>query len=603
MPYQNPTLDEPNKSDSKQNRHGRIFSEQNTYQSGLAVSNSYPVPMQKSEANRKCRPETVSISCLFAIVWDPFFPDFGKFSLVLALLLHIAMSEQKTESHTILPDRNRQANSKAYGDLSTNKKYDTGGNGMESKSHFFGQTNIRVRHFFGLAAVVLLFTAGSMSTALAQEQYGRGIWFWKGYKHDWGAVAVVGDLAKEDIVIRDFATHRIKRVYGSYGNRSVTEPDVIAAWNAKLFDNGIESQALYSNVVRSGADSVLVSDDKKRKFVDSLQDRVINFNNGRPDAREHFSAIHLDIEPQTLADEWDNEDTQQRKRLLFNLRDLLAEIRAMLDDPDTGDSNIKLYADIGHYFDRYPGGRVDWNDEEERNSWFRDISQSLDNITIMAYGPYYGDIITCVEGRTELERRFFPHAEIGVNAKKIGTTWEHTGDFIATLCRIENEIGNNAAIHSYRHFKDAGEKFPGPIETIPVERVRTIIDNGSPETSYTGDWLPSSGADSQGADSLYSFDGAGTYTFSASLTGCYDISMWWTHYDTRCTEVEVGVYDNGVLKDFVVIDQRADGSQWHYLGTYDFSDSPEIVINATEAECSTCADAVMFDPSESCVSQ
>ena len=67
-----------------------------------------------------------------------------------------------------------------------------------------------------------------------------------------------------------------------------------------------------------------------------------------------------------------------------------------------------------------------------------------------------------------------------------------------------------------------------------------IIDNGDPETSFTGNWGVSGGANPYGANSLWSRDGdTYTWTFTPSVTGTYEFSMWWTEYSSRSTSVPV----------------------------------------------------------------
>ena len=68
-----------------------------------------------------------------------------------------------------------------------------------------------------------------------------------------------------------------------------------------------------------------------------------------------------------------------------------------------------------------------------------------------------------------------------------------------------------------------------------------IIDNGDTGTSYTGNWRTSSGENPYGNTSLYSNSAGDTYTFESQQAGCYEISLWWTYYNNRCTDVPVAV--------------------------------------------------------------
>ncbi|GAG93299.1 unnamed protein product, partial [marine sediment metagenome] len=98
-----------------------------------------------------------------------------------------------------------------------------------------------------------------------------------------------------------------------------------------------------------------------------------------------------------------------------------------------------------------------------------------------------------------------------------------------------------------------------------------IIDNGDPDTSHTKSWEVSGGVDPYGADSLWSRDIGGTYTYQAPLTGSHQVSLRWTFYSSRCTNVRVGIYDGDSLLATVYVNQKENGSQWKVLGTYSFS--------------------------------
>ena len=74
----------------------------------------------------------------------------------------------------------------------------------------------------------------------------RGVWFWKSTGNPYGSAAIVGVSALENQTIAFFSAQSIRRVYGSYGTRSISEPAVIAAWNTKLHAAGMQSQFLLS---------------------------------------------------------------------------------------------------------------------------------------------------------------------------------------------------------------------------------------------------------------------------------------------------------------------------------------------------------------------
>jgi hypothetical protein len=332
-----------------------------------------------------------------------------------------------------------------------------------------GLTTKNKRHGYTVAAFD---AAGNESVRsdrinVTTKTSGRGIWFWKGNSNNsqWGTLAVIGDSVKEDAAIADFAANDVQRVYGSYGSRVVAEPAVIAAWNSKLYAAGMESQALLGNVVKTAADSVLLSAAARNDFFSAIDD-ILEFNNHQDRLdREKFAAVHLDIEPQVLKAQWDNGSAEDKRDLLIRLEQVLADIRTRLDEVD---ASIKLYADIGHYFEKLPpglggSGKVGWLSKADRDQWLYNLASVLDNISIMAYGT---DNIANLASRTGTEREFFAEAEIGLNAKEIepvatefgfsSVVLEDIGGFNQTMDEVEaprGPIGNITAIHSYRYLK------------------------------------------------------------------------------------------------------------------------------------------------------
>jgi hypothetical protein len=122
-----------------------------------------------------------------------------------------------------------------------------------------------------------------------------------------------------------------------------------------------------------------------------------------------------------------------------------------------------------------------------------------------------------------------------------------------------------------------------------------IIDNGDAgTTSSTGSWSVSGGANPYGSNSLFSRDVGATYTFEQSTTGDYDVSLWWTEYSSRCTDVWVEVSDAFGLLDAFTINQQANGGHWNLQETYHFEDSARVRIFSDSTGCSTNADAVKF---------
>ena len=123
-----------------------------------------------------------------------------------------------------------------------------------------------------------------------------------------------------------------------------------------------------------------------------------------------------------------------------------------------------------------------------------------------------------------------------------------------------------------------------------------IIDNGDPETSSTGEWNISGGADPFGADSYWSRDGSTyTWTFTPTESGYHEVSMWWTEWSSRSTSVPIEIeYAGGT--DTVYINQQANGGQWNLINWYYFDAgvSYDITILSPPDPSSTSADAVRF---------
>jgi PKD repeat protein len=133
--------------------------------------------------------------------------------------------------------------------------------------------------------------------------------------------------------------------------------------------------------------------------------------------------------------------------------------------------------------------------------------------------------------------------------------------------------------------------------TPPPETV--IIDDGDhPETSASGLWLPSGGSAPFDGDSLYSKNPGSEYTYSATLYGYYSVSLWWSTYSSRCEQVSVRVFDGNNLLNEKNVNQKATGGAWFEIGTFPFNGVARVVVTSLSSDCSTCADAVKFTPSD-----
>jgi hypothetical protein len=127
--------------------------------------------------------------------------------------------------------------------------------------------------------------------------------------------------------------------------------------------------------------------------------------------------------------------------------------------------------------------------------------------------------------------------------------------------------------------------------TNPVGIDEIIIDNDGSGTSSIGNWQLSRGLSYYKSQSVYSEQAGDTYTFEAPVTGTYEVALWWTYHNTRCSTVPVEIYDADRLLDTVYVDQLENNAKWNSLGKYDFTNTARIVV-VSEGRCSTNADAV-----------
>ena len=134
--------------------------------------------------------------------------------------------------------------------------------------------------------------------------------------------------------------------------------------------------------------------------------------------------------------------------------------------------------------------------------------------------------------------------------------------------------------------------------TVTVQEIGTevVLDNGGPGTSYTGTWSNSTASDPYGSTSLWARDGATyTWTFSPTVSGYYEVSMWWTEWPSRSTSVPVYIeHSGGRFTD--QINQQENGGAWNCRGVFPFEagSSYNVTVTAQPGPASTCADAVKF---------
>ena len=136
------------------------------------------------------------------------------------------------------------------------------------------------------------------------------------------------------------------------------------------------------------------------------------------------------------------------------------------------------------------------------------------------------------------------------------------------------------------------------VNDIPTNSNEIIIDNTDPGTSYTGSWYVSGSANPYGENSIWSRDGTTfTWTFTPTVSGYYDLSMWWTTWSSRATSIPVDIQHNAGSAR-VYINQQENASQWNTLGNFFYiaGQTYNVTITTQPSPLSTCADAIKFTP-------
>jgi len=180
--------------------------------------------------------------------------------------------------------------------------------------------------------------------------------------------------------------------------------------------------------------------------------------------------------------------------------------------------------------------------------------------------------------RDGTDRVFINQQQNGGQWNNIGS-WDFDSDIILTIHSSSTSKSTSA---------DA-------LQLIPVVPVELILDNNEPGTTSTGTWQPSSGANSFGAQSLYSREIRATYTFTQpiSIAGVYDVHLWWTTWPNRSTEVAIDItHRDGT--DRLYIDQTKNGGQWNKIGSWFFDSDAVVTIHSSSTNRSTSVDALQL---------
>ena len=216
------------------------------------------------------------------------------------------------------------------------------------------------------------------------------------------------------------------------------------------------------------------------------------------------------------------------------------------------------------------------------------------------------DTITPSPALTNEQIIFSGHGE-DLDGSIAGYRWASDIDGVigeAASVTADTPLSEGTHTISFTVYDNDGEPSQTVTQQIIVQdEIRSwIIDNGDPETSFSGTWAYSGGSnpwnpDDSSATSLWARNGSTyTWTFTPSTDGNYSLSMWWTGWSSRSTNIPVSINHAGGT-DTVSVNQQINAGMWNALGSYSFSagTSYHITITAQPQPSSTCADAVKIE--------
>ncbi|NCF90800.1 MAG: hypothetical protein GWQ05_07550 [Verrucomicrobiaceae bacterium] len=169
---------------------------------------------------------------------------------------------------------------------------------------------------------------------------------------------------------------------------------------------------------------------------------------------ERFDALHLDIEPQGLAN-WSDLVPSEKRDYLNHLRYTFEDVRQYLDD--AGYPGFPVYADLPVWFDNFPGGSIGWSSSGQRDGWFDAVGDVLTGITLM---PFDRDTFSSIDNGVMWERANIGNAVVrcGLEAD-VGPsgTWPDVPAFNDMMGTLETAYGFVGAvdIQSYRLWREA----------------------------------------------------------------------------------------------------------------------------------------------------
>lgn len=306
------------------------------------------------------------------------------------------------------------------------------------------------------------------STGLGYILRNRGLWFWEHNSFEdetvsiYDGLSVVGHAAREAEAINFIKNRHVRRLFGEYTARPVTEPTVIAAWNTKLHQICVDSESL----IRTHTVHTALA---KTEILDNIQSSFIDYMDlTGPDIPSQFDALRLHLAPQKNYD-WPTWGPSFRRSQLNDILDILSQARTKLDS--TGYSHIPLFADIPPQWDLLPidGGLIGWADASDRDNWFQQLHQIVDGVSILSF---YQTTEPTINNITTYERlNVLPtKARIGMKPHVgVGAIWPNLSTFENVMEQVEDSTG--------------------PAESVDLDnyaRWRLAIELGSPIITGTG---------------------------------------------------------------------------------------------------------------------
>jgi hypothetical protein len=214
--------------------------------------------------------------------------------------------------------------------------------------------------------------------------------------------------------------------------------------------------------------------------------------------------------------------------------------------------------------------------------------------TIIIEGPVDGTETT--QGDTILLEASAGDIEEGSLSSSI-QWWSNLDDALgggASLLTNSLSVGIHTITAS---ITDSGGERASATITVAVNApgaLEIIVDNQDPNTSSSGSWAASSGADPWAGQSVYN-NGDETFRWSPNLSepGSYAVYAWWTYHKNRAATVPYRI-NHAAGTATVPVNQHDQGmaGQWILLGSYSFNGDSSGYVEVSSENGQVSADAV-----------